>query len=155
MMNARKRHDRLSTLLLLPISKTCQTQLSCLSDIDKTISSHDFSNVTVVQTNNPNRIERQIQVDTIQGHYDDLCQVRIEIAENLERDPMNDEQILQALIDKDGKRIIITDNRCVHHFDIGQPWSELVDQLVNEQSNRSANEKVQQLFSAVRKVLSD
>ena len=119
-MNDRKRRDRLSALLILPISKACQTQLSCLGDVDKTIGSDDFSNVTIVQTNNPDKTERQIQVDTIRGHYDDLCQVRIEIPEHLERDPIltmiDDERILQALIDKDGKEIIIIDNRRVLNF---------------------------------------
>ena len=113
-MNARKHRNRLSTLLKLSISQASQTQLSCLVQIDANVDDEALPNVMMVPTKNPNQIERQIQVDTIQGHFDDLCQVRIEIADQPEKSPtstvINDERILQALIDRDGKQIILTNN---------------------------------------------
>jgi hypothetical protein len=106
-MNVRKHRDRLSTLLTLSTNKTCQTQLSCPVEIDKMIEYKELSDATIIRTNNPNKIERQIQVDTIKGHYDDLCQIRIEISDHIEKTPkldiMNDERILRALTDRDGK----------------------------------------------------
>jgi len=106
-MNVRKRRDRLSTLLTLQTNKTCQTQLSCLTDIDQIIKFEEISNTTIIRTNNPTKIERQIQVNTIKDRFDDLSQVRIEIADRIEKDStidvMNEERILQALVDRDGK----------------------------------------------------
>jgi hypothetical protein len=107
-MNVRQHRNRLSTLLTFSTNKTCQTQLSCLKEIDKTMIEYkELSDVTIIRTNNPNKIERQIQVDTINGHFDDLCQVRIEISDRIEKDStvdrMNDERILRALTDRDGK----------------------------------------------------
>jgi hypothetical protein len=105
-MNVHKHHDRLSTLLKLQINQTCQTQFSCLTNIDEMIQSEEISNATIIRTNNPSKIERQIQVDTIKGRFDDFCQVRIEIPDRIEKESIigiiNDERILQALIDKDG-----------------------------------------------------
>jgi hypothetical protein len=53
------------------------------------------------------KIERQIQVDTIKGRFDGLYQVHIEIPDRIETnstsDAMNEERILQALTDRDGK----------------------------------------------------
>jgi hypothetical protein len=67
----------------------------------------ELSDVTVIRTYNPNKMERQIQVDTIKGHFDDLCQVQIEISDLNEKDStsglMNDERVLRALTDRDGK----------------------------------------------------
>jgi hypothetical protein len=106
-MNARKRHDRLSTLLMLPTNKTCQTQLSCLTNINEMVKYEELPNTSIIPTKNPTKIERQIQVDTIKGQFNDLCQVRIEIADRVEKDPTtgstNEERILQALTDRDGK----------------------------------------------------
>ncbi len=102
-MNVRKRHDRLSTLLKLQTNQTCQTQLSCLTDIDEMVQSEELSNPTIIRTTNPTKIDRQIQVDTIKGRFDDLCQVRIEIADRTEKDSTIDERILQALTDRDGR----------------------------------------------------
>jgi len=102
-MNVRKRHDRLSTLLKLQTNQTCQTRLSCLTDIDETVQSEELSNPTIIRTTNPTKIDRQIQVDTIKGRFDDLCQVRIEIADRTEKDSTIEERILQALTDRDGK----------------------------------------------------
>lgn len=116
-MNARKRRDRLSTILKLSMSKTCQTQLSCLIQIDSIVDYENLPNVTMEPTNNPNKIDRQIQVDTIKGHFDDLCQVRIEIVDQVEKQStsniIDDERILQALIDRDGKQLFLTNNNYV------------------------------------------
>ncbi|CAF3442232.1 unnamed protein product, partial [Rotaria sp. Silwood2] len=132
-MNLHNRHDRLSTLLKLRKNEICQTQLSCLIDIDEMIQCDELVSPIIIQTNNPNQIERQIQVDTIKGHFNGLCQTRIEIDDHIEKDSTinltNDERILQALIDRDGQR-----------------WSELIDQLINEQSNFSLSEIAQQLL---------
>jgi len=106
-MNVRKRRERLSTLLTLQTDKTCQTQLSFLTNIDKMIKCEEVSNITIIKTNNPMKIERQIQVDTIKGRFDGLYQVHKEIPDRIETnstsDAMNEERILQALTDRDGK----------------------------------------------------
>jgi hypothetical protein len=156
-MNVRKRRDRLSTVLTLQTNQTCQTQLSCLIDSNKMIKGEELSNTTIIRTNNPNKIERQTQVDTIKGRFDDLCQVQIDIADHVEKDSiismMNDERILQALTDRDGKQITIKYIIYIQEFMyilIGQRWSELIDQLINEQSNFSPSDKAQQLLDAVR-----
>lgn len=108
-MSAQNRRDRLSTLITLQDDETCQTQLSCLMNIDKMIKFEELSNAISVQTNNPTKIERQIQVDTIKGHFDDLCQVRIDIPDRIGKDStvdvIEDEKILQALTDRDGKLV--------------------------------------------------
>ncbi|CAF0733025.1 unnamed protein product [Adineta steineri] len=125
-MNTHKRHDRLSTLLKLQTNQICQTKLSCLRDINGMIQFDEISNVTIIQTNNPTKIERQIQVDTIKGHFDDLCQIRIETI---------DERILHALIDRDEQR-----------------WSKFIEQLINEQSHSSLSEIAQQLLDTVERL---
>ncbi|CAF0715974.1 unnamed protein product [Adineta steineri] len=125
-MNTHKRHDRLSTLLTLQTNQICQTKLSCLRDINEMIQFEDISNITIIQTNNPTKIECQIQVDTIKGHFDDLCQIRIETI---------DERILHALIDRDGQR-----------------WSKFIEQLINEQPHFSLSEIAQQLLDTVERL---
>jgi hypothetical protein len=67
------------------------------------VQSEELSNTTIIRTTNSTKIERQIQVDTIKGRFNDLCQVRIEIADRTEKDSTIDERILQALTDRDGK----------------------------------------------------
>jgi len=111
-MNVRKRRDRLSTLLTLQTNKICQTQLSCLTDIDKMIKCEELSSTTIIRTNNPNKIERQIQVDTIKDRFDDLCQVRVEKDSTI--GITNEERILQALTDRDGKQSIIKYIKKIH-----------------------------------------
>jgi hypothetical protein len=110
-MNVRKRHDRLSTLLILQTNKACQTQLSCLADLDEMIKFEELSNAIITPTNNPTRTERQIQVDTIKGRFNELCQVRIEIADRARKNSItnitNDERILRALTERDGKTVSI------------------------------------------------
>jgi hypothetical protein len=106
-MNGHKRRERLSILLTLQTNKTCQTQLSCLTDIDQTIKCEEVPNITTIKTNNPTKIGRQIQVNTIKGRFDGLYQVREEIPDRVETnstsDITNEERILQALTDRDGK----------------------------------------------------
>ena len=110
-MNARKRRNRLSALLTLSVNKTCQTQLFCLAEIEKMVDEKALSDVTLVRTTNPNRVERQIQVDTIKGRFNELCQVRIEIADRMENDStpsiINDEGVVRALTDRDGKSNLV------------------------------------------------
>jgi hypothetical protein len=114
-MSVRKRHDRLSTLLMLQTNKTCQTQLSCLTNINEMIKSEELPNTTIIQTKNPTKIERQIQVDTIKDRFDDLCQFQIETADRVEKDStkdvMNEDRILQALTDRDGRSVNIIYNQ--------------------------------------------
>lgn len=114
-MSVRKRHDRLSTLLMLQTNKTCQTQLSCLTNINEMIKSEELPNTTIIQTKNPTKIERQIQVDTIKDRFDDLCQVQVETADRVEKDStkdvMNEDRILQALTDRDGRSVNIIYNQ--------------------------------------------
>lgn len=134
-MNVRKRHDRLSTLVTLENNKTCQTQLS---------------NTDIIRTNNPTTIESPIQVDTIKDRFDDLYQVRIE--KDTAIDGTNEERILQALTDRDGKLIQYTFHiKSFTYILIGQRWSELIDQLINEQSQFSPSDNAQQLLDTVWK----
>ncbi|CAF3501540.1 unnamed protein product [Rotaria sp. Silwood1] len=138
-MNVHSRHDRLSTLLKLKKNEICQTQLSCLMDIDEMIRCDELVDPIVIRTNNLTHIERQIQVDTIRGRFHGLCQTRIEIDDRIEKDSTinltNDDRILQALIDRDGQR-----------------WSELIDQLINEQSNFSLSDIAQQLLDTIERL---
>ncbi|CAF4259344.1 unnamed protein product, partial [Rotaria magnacalcarata] len=59
--------------------------------------------------NSSTQIERQIQVDTIKERFYSLCQAHIEMSNLLDStiDATNDETILKALIDRDGKQMNI------------------------------------------------
>ncbi|UJR28800.1 hypothetical protein I4U23_010025 [Adineta vaga] len=135
-MNAHKRRDRLSKLLPLRTNRRCQTHLSCLTNIDKVFRNEEISSMTVIRTNNPNRIERQIQVDTIKEEFGE---VYIEIADHAEKDStisgMDDERVFKALTDTDDQR-----------------WSELIVQLVNEPSQLSLSEIAQQLLDTIERL---
>ncbi|CAF3535060.1 unnamed protein product [Rotaria sordida] len=132
-MNVHNRRDRLSTLLKLKKNEICQTQLSCLIDIDEMIRCDELISPIVIRTNNPTQIERQIQVDTIKERFSGLFKTRIEKDSIINL--INDEKILQALIDRDGQR-----------------WSELIDQLISEQSNFSLSEIAQQLLNTIERL---
>ncbi|CAF0796021.1 unnamed protein product [Rotaria sordida] len=132
-MNVHNRRDRLSTLLKLKKNEICQTQLSCLIDIDEMIRCDELISPIVIRTNNPTQIERQIQVDTIKERFSGLFKTRIEKDSIINL--INDERILQALIDRDGQR-----------------WSELIDQLISEQSNFSLSEIAQQLLNTIERL---
>jgi hypothetical protein len=114
-MNSRKRRDRLSALLPLQIDEICQTQLSCLTNIDQVVRCEEISSATMMRINNLTKVERQIQVDTIKGRFDDLSQVRIDIADRVEKEPMRGvisaEAVLKALTDRDGNHISIQEPR--------------------------------------------
>ena len=101
-MTARKHRSRLTRLLPFQTNKLCQTDISCLKNIDQIIGHGAISSTIVIQTNNPERLERQIQVDTLTA---DACRLHIE--SHALTDAMNEEKIYKALADRDGNLSIL------------------------------------------------
>ena len=134
-MNVRERRERLSALINLPTSQC-----------DK------IASVTMTPTTDSSRTDRQFQGNTLRKDSEDQPEVQIDISGRLEKQPivdlMNDEKILTALIEKDGKTLD-------HHrvqlslSCLGQRWSQFIEQLTDESSLRAPHEVAQQLLDRV------
>jgi len=143
-IKSRKHRDRLSALLPIQTNETCQTELSCLVDADKMISSEKILSSSAIETNQSNKIERQIQVNTIRDTSDDS----FGSSENDSTNSfLNDERILQAITNRDGKSMRIFSNHIDNY--VGQRWSEFISQLIHEHNNLSPSKMAQQLLDTV------
>ncbi|CAF0934072.1 unnamed protein product [Adineta ricciae] len=144
-MSARKHCSRLTRLLPFQTNKLCQTELTCLKNINPIIGHGAISSTIVIQTNNPERLERQIQVDTLTA---DTCRLYVE--NHALTDAMNEEKIYKVLADRDGN-LSIFQRSLGKQISVGQHWSELVCQLMKESSQISPSEIAQQLLDTVLK----
>ena len=63
---------------------------------------------TAFRTDDPLKMDRQIQVNTMRDRLEDRSQVQVETATGAEKDlvdnPIDDDLMIRALVDKDGKR---------------------------------------------------
>ena len=120
-MNVRQRRERLSVLLPLPSDKICQTALTCLTDSDRMIRCETLEHVTIRRTADPMRTDRQIQVNTLQDlPEDESSPMRIKSAPrdriDSSRSVANDERIVAALTDRDGKKTPSDEYWCSKNF---------------------------------------
>ena len=99
-MDVHNRRHHLSTLIVLKKNQLSQTKLSYLTDIGRMIRYDEIPNINTIRTNDPNQIERQIQVDTRQENCTDSYKIVDPIETNL---IINDMKVLRALIDRNGK----------------------------------------------------
>ena len=106
-MNVRQRRDRLSTLINLPPNKLSQTLLTSLKESSQAISYENIAPVTMTPTKDLRRNDRQCQVNTLRHYTEDQPEAQIDISDRLGKDSLdnliNDDNILAALVEKDGK----------------------------------------------------
>jgi hypothetical protein len=105
-IDVHQRRDRRSISIAISSNKSCQTELTCLKDTDDVMQCEHIPNVTIRHSHDRSRVERQIQVNTLDKRVNDLTQVRIERTDRSQIDStcqmINDDAILTALIDNDG-----------------------------------------------------
>ena len=154
-MNNRQHRDRVSASVAQHSDRPCQTTLSCLRSTERMVRCEETPGATVIRTNDPSKMDRQIQVNTMRDRLKDPSQVRVETAIGAEKDLVdhliNDDLMIRALVDKEGKLgraeyPACEGNRCVT---LDQQWTQWIADLIKRRAHRSPSDLARRLLDSV------